>query len=627
MNKLLEKFGYSNINIREELLMLIVAILVLSVYSNTLQSPFVFDDRSHIASNPHIRITELTFDNISRAAFNNPLANRPIVTISFALNYYFHGYDVAGYHLVNILIHIINSLLVYYFLKTTLMISMGAYAVSGRRNGIRRNLDVRNQREISFMAFSAAAIWAVHPLHTQSVTYIVQRMNSMAAMFYILSFLLYVKGRIILIQKTSGLIAHGSKLKAEKIDSENEISSGKTKDTNFLVFSVICFFGSFFFGMLSFGSKQIAVTLPFFICLYELFFFQDLKRKWLKVFGIAVPAALVFLTAIILLINFDKQLIEIIIKSYDQFDFTLKQRVLTEFRVVIYYISLLFFPHPSRLIFDYNFPISFSLIEPVTTLFSIVTVFVLIILACVFAKRERLLSFSILWFFGNLVLESSVIGLDIVFEHRTYLPSMMLFLIPVLIFSRINKVRWAGIILLSAVIAVCSIWAYERNAVWRSKEIFWRDCVKKSPGNTRAQYNLGRSLIPSGRFDEAAEHFSEALRIDPDYPDARKNLEIARLYSDARKKYSEPDKIHNYLGIVLAKQGSVAHSVRNFIEALRINPEYEEAHYNLGRVLLAKGEVDKAVMHFNTALKINPDYANALTWLEKALLIQKKAGG
>ena len=93
-----------------------------------------------------------------------------------------------------------------------------------------------------------------------------------------------------------------------------------------------------------------------------------------------------------------------------------------------------------------------------------------------------------------------------------------------------------------------------------------------------------------------------------------------------KKKYSEPDKIHNYLGIVLAKQGSVAHSIRNFIEALRINPEYEEAHYNLGRVLLAKGEVDEAVTHFNAALKINPDYADALTWLEKTLLMQKKAG-
>jgi len=159
------------------------------------------------------------------------------------------------------------------------MISMGAYAVSGRGNDIRRHPDIRNQRKISFMAFSAAAIWAVHPLHTQSVTYIVQRMNSMAAMFYILSFLLYVKGRIILIQKTSGLIAHSSKLKAEKTDSENEISDGKRKNTNFLVFSVICFFGSFFFGMLSFGSKQIAVTLPFFICLYELFFFRISKEN------------------------------------------------------------------------------------------------------------------------------------------------------------------------------------------------------------------------------------------------------------------------------------------------------------------------------------------------------------
>ena len=106
-------------------------------------------------------------------------------------------------------------------------------------------------------------------------------------------------------------------------------------------------------------------------------------------------------------------------------DFTIPQRVLTEFRVVIFYISLLVLPHPSRLNLDHDLPLSLSLIDPITTILSLALIAGLIGLAFAVARKERLLSFCILWFFGNLVIESSVIGIELIYEHRIYLPSMM----------------------------------------------------------------------------------------------------------------------------------------------------------------------------------------------------------
>jgi hypothetical protein len=180
-----------------------------------------------IPDNRNIRLTNLNIDGITRAAFDGPSSYRPIAKISFALNYYFHRYNVLGYHLVNILIHITTGILLYMLVQMTL-------GLISRRSGYSFH---------RWIPFFTVLIWLVHPIQTQSVSYIIQRMNSMAAMFYLLSFLLYGKARL----------------------AENPKKKG------------VLFAACIMSGLLSFGSKEIAATLPFFLFLYDWYFFQDLR--------------------------------------------------------------------------------------------------------------------------------------------------------------------------------------------------------------------------------------------------------------------------------------------------------------------------------------------------------------
>ena len=159
------------------------------------------------------------------------------------------------------------------------------------------------------------------------------------------------------------------------------------------------------------------------------------------------------------------------------------ERILTQFRVVIYYLTLLAYPDPSRLNLDYDFPLSYSLLDPVSTLF---------VPYCRVYKSRRLLgqkrtflSFCILWFFGNLVIESSVIPLAIIYEHRTYMPSMFICLLAVSLGYRYIKIKWLGVALVVMVVTVFSFWTFQRNSVWRNPLALWSDCVKKSPRKAR----------------------------------------------------------------------------------------------------------------------------------------------
>ncbi|MDY6954312.1 MAG: tetratricopeptide repeat protein, partial [Thermodesulfobacteriota bacterium] len=534
-------------SMRQVLALSLLAILVFLIYSNTLEAPFTFDDVHNIRNNPHIRLTELTVEGLTRAALKSPASNRPAANISFALNYYFHQYDVTGYHLVNILIHITTGILLYFFAETFLHIpSLRSLSAPGR-----------------WVPFFAAFLWLVHPIHTQSVSYVVQRMNSMAAMFYVLSLLLYAKGRL---------------------------AGGKSKKW-------VLFAGSAVVGLLALGSKEIAATLPVFVLLYEWYFFQGLSKAWLKRhWAYLVGMAVLFAFISLLFLGLDP--LEKLQSGgdYARNEFTFEQRVLTQSRVIIYYLSLLLFPLPSRLNLDYDFPLSHSLMHPVSTLLSAGTIIALIGLACGLARRERLTSFCILWFMGNLAIESSVIPLAVIFEHRTYLPSMFVSLLVVTLAYRHTKLPWVAALVLCAMAAVGSVWTYERNGVWSEEVTLWSDCVKKSPQKARPHNNLGYALRKQERLDEAVIHYREALRIKPDYP-----------------------KAHSNLGASLALQGRLEEAIGHHAEALRIDPDFAEAHSNLGSALASLGRFEEAASHCYEALRIDPDFAEAHSNLGSAL--------
>jgi tetratricopeptide (TPR) repeat protein len=568
---------------RYEILFLsLLSLLIFCIYSNTLEAPFVFDDYANIQNNSSIRLNTFTIEEIIRAGFKSYIPSRPIANISFALNYYFNKYNTTGYHVVNILIHIITGIFLYLFLKTTLQLPL---------------LRFKSTTPVWIASFTVL-IWIVHPLHTQSVTYIVQRMNSLAAMFYILSMLLYVKARL-------------------------------TSDTRQ---RWVLYAGCTLSGLLALGSKEIALTLPFFFLLYEWYFFRDLCLVWFKRYFFSFAGVVVFLVLAALAYMGTDTLHNILFPAGD-FDFTLTQRVLTEFRVVMVYLKLLLFPHPSQLNIDYDFPLSRSFFDPMTTLLALGTIIGVIGLAWYLSKKERLLSFCVLWFFGNLVIESSVVMLDILFEHRTYLPSMLFSLLVVMFVVRAIKLPWLRVVGLCAVALVYAVWTYERNSLWANEVTLWRDCVAKSPHKARPYNNLAYALVRQGNIEEAVRHYTEALRIAPSYALAHNNLgdalsrqgkltEAVRHYTEALRLRPDYAEAHNNLGNALMDQGQVAEAVRHYTEALRINPNSVLAHNNLGSALAHQGQVAEAVRHYTEALRLNPNYAPAYNNLGNALARQ-----
>jgi hypothetical protein len=345
------------------------------VYSNTFYVPFQFDDRPNIIHHPYVQIKVLTWDRMEQLVRNTYKESiRFFSLFTFVLNYYFGGFNVYGYHLVNLIIHMTSGISLYWFLRLTF------------------NLPSLKEQygSISYkVALFTCLIFISHPIQTQSVTYIVQRMASMGGMFYLLSMALYVKGRL---------------------------SFGHARYFYFGGMALTYFLGVF--------SKENVAILPLFIFIYEFYFFQNLtvnvkgKRVLLILIG---SIGLILLAGLIL---WGKRYFDVIVEGYKIRNFTLEERVLTQFRVVLYYITLLIYPHPSRLNLDYDFPISKTILDPPSTLISILTIAGLIGYSIWVAKKRPVLSFFILWYFGNLVIESSIFPLEMVFEHRLYLPAV-----------------------------------------------------------------------------------------------------------------------------------------------------------------------------------------------------------
>jgi Flp pilus assembly protein TadD len=352
------------------------------------------------------------------------------------------------------------------------------------------------------------------------------------------------------------------------------------------------------FGILALGTKETAATLPCFILLYEWFFLQDLSHEWLRrhlpfligVFILLIGVSLIYL---------DGHPLAKILSRYELRNFTPTQRVFTEFRVVILYLSLLIYPHPNRLNLDYDFPLSHSLTDPLTTLLALVAIIGLLAWSCWLARKDRLISFCLLWYFGNLVIESSIIGLEIVFEHRTYLPSMMIILMAAILTDRHLRSNVLKIVMVCAITLVFSAWTYERNTIWSNAISLWSDVVKKSPQKVRPHNNLGNALKRQGKIEEAMAHFNIALQINPGYA-----------------------KAHNNLGTALASQGKTEQALKHFGMALYINPGYAAAHSNIGVALAGQDEFEKAIVHFRAALRLKPEYAKVHSNLGAALVRQ-----
>ncbi len=374
-------------------------------------------------------------------------------------------------------------------------------------------------------------------------------------------------------------------------------------------------------GLFGLASKENAAVLPVLILLYEWFFFQNLDRAWLKKQAgrIGLAAALLF---IIIYVYLGGTPVEKLMGMYEKRSFTPGQRLLTEPRVVLYYLTLLAYPHPSRLNLDYNFPLSISLLHPAVTLPAILALLGLVAGAVYAARRHRLLAFAVLWFLVTLSIESSVVGLALIFEHRTYLPSVFLFIAATVLLNEYIRPKSLSLGILGILILLSAVWTYQRNCVWSDVLRLWQDGAAKSPQSPRILNNLGMAYKNINQIEKARQAFQAALAGDPEMISALNNLGMIMLQAGhpeaglARFEKAiaiEPGyyDAHYNRGLALLEMGKINAAAAAFQEALRLNPFYVEAHNNLGVTLMRRLEIDSAITHFRRALKLNPAFLEA----------------
>ncbi|MBI5788325.1 MAG: tetratricopeptide repeat protein [Candidatus Schekmanbacteria bacterium] len=566
----------------------LIILVSIAAYSNSFKVPFVFDDGAHIVNNRGVQFDDLTPIRFERLKEAIKEKGRAAAEVSFAFNYYMGKLDTYGYHLFNLIVHILTALTVYAFIKNTLTLKLPGGMVSPGQASY--------EKIACQVALGTALLFTAHPVNSQAVTYIVQRMTSMATLFFITAMLAYIRGR-----------------------------KSHSKFAAFLWYAA-CFV-SF---LLALNSKQNAVTLPFFILLYEIYFFQCLDWKRIRknpLFITLFFAVIAAILGIALLSTGGKLFTHIFVEGYKSRPFTMGQRALTQLRVVTYYLSLLFYPHPSRLNLDYDFDLSYSLINPLSTLPCFFLIFGLIGLGFYLMKRRPVISFCIFWFFGNLVIESSIYPLDLVYEHRLYLPFLGFFwAVLTIIIKGIDRltvskagrmaVKLAG---LMYVVSLFNYWTYQRNDVWKSVISILEDVTAKSPKNSRQHVNLGVAYSAENQLDKAIVCYKKGIELDPNYPETYNNLgnaynrkgmldEAIAEYQKAiqmRYKYKEA---HNNLGSAYYKKGMYDEAIAEHRIALQIQDDCEKSLNNLGVAYSAKRMYPEAIAAFKKAIEVKPDF-------------------
>ncbi len=547
----------------------IIILLGIIIYSNSFDCSFHLDDLGRIVNNTRIR-------NLADVkGWSNIYPSRPFGMFTFALNYHFNQLDVQYYHLVNLIIHLINVFLVWWL--TFLIFSSSAM----KDQPIARNKKV--------LAFLTALLFVSHPLATQSVTYIIQRLASMAAMFYLLSLALYVKARL----------------------------ANNRNISTYLLFTA-----SLISAVLAMLTKENAFSLPFAIMLFELFFIRTKKlsinfRDYRVILLIAAFLSLL----IILLFKFSLSIFKPIPPTIygNSCTITPLNYFFTQFSVIVKYIQLLFLPINQNL--DYDFPISNSFFE-IRTLLCFMLLISLIIMAVLSFKRYRVISFGIFWFFITLSIESSFIPIsDVIFEHRTYLPSLGFFLIITsgIYFLLWNKHKYLAISIFVIIIGLNSKLTYERNKVWKDEQTLWSDVISKSPNKVRPIFNLGSSYSKIGQYDMAIPYFTKVIEINPKQVLCYSYRGFAYFklgqWDNAIADFSKvieitPNQLKVYLdqGVSYYNLGLWDKAIADFSKMLDINPKSKEAYYNRGIAYGTIGQIDKSIADYSNAIEIDPKY-------------------
>lgn len=528
------------------------------IYGRGLQAPFVFDDVV-FAESPIVHVTSLAE---LRDLVIAPGIPRKLTMVTFALNFWADGLRPLGYHLVNVVLHAIAGGLLFLLARRLLARAAEAW---WREHAAR-------------IAGLGALLWLAHPVHTQAVVYTWQRSTVLCTVFYLAALLGFVEGRERRGRARWGLWIGGGLCAAAAL-----------------------------------ATKEIAATLPAAAWLIERRFFAAPRhaRRWLTLAAAAGLAA-------IAIDYLGPRFVTMIEADFLRRGFTPGERLLTESRVVVHYLGLLAFPHPSRLMVDYDVALSRSLWSPPTTAPAVAAVASLLGLAWWWWPRRPLASFALFWFFGHLVIESTVIPLDLAYEHRLYLPSTIPLVIGAGLLWRAVGTGRAAWIALALLCAVLTVWSAMRVDVWRDPVRLWRDNAEKAPQKARVQGQLGKACLAARDRDCAWRAFARAVALDPALVSAENGLASVLIDLDgdlpraegllrsllAREPAYVPALVN--LGVVQLRRRQPAAAFETLSRAVRTEPNDRLVLLNLASAAMAVGRYDAAHAAADRGVRVWP---------------------
>ncbi len=541
-----------------------IVLAALAAYGNSFSGPFVFDDLPTITDNPTIRhLGSAWFPPVDSTA-----GGRPLLNLTFALNYAISGTAAWSYHALNLLIHILAGLTLFGLVRRTLLrLELSHY---GRPP---------TAASATVLAFFVAIIWVVHPLQTESVTYIIQRAESLMGLFYLLTLYCFVRST----DETG-----------ERQQARGERPEKKTRDTEVIrpPASGLWPLASCLFCFLGMATKEVMVSAPLMVLLYDRTFiagtfraaWQQRRRLYLNLAGTWI-------------------LLGCLVASTRGRNGTAGFGVnvgwwsyaLTQFRAIVHYLRLSLWPDPLVLYYGTGLATRAAEIVPYAAI-----VLLLAFGTAVALWRRPAVGFLGCWFFAILAPSSSIVPVatQTMAEHRMYLPLAAVVLLVLSVLYRLLGRRAAyactGLAVLLTVLTL------HRNEAYQSDIGLWKDTVAKCPDNERAFYNLGCSLEKEpAQEPEAIAAYEAALRINPGYAEA-----------------------HNNLGTALLKMpGRLPDAIAQYEAAIRINPDYAQAHFNLGNALRDRpGRLPDAIVEYEAALRTDPDSVQTHVNLGTALL-------
>ena len=643
----------------------VIVLAAVAVYWNSFAGVFVFDDWASVVENPTIRRWQSVSQCLSPPRNGETVSGRPLLNLSLAINYAVSGTRTWSYHFVNLLLHIVNALLLFGLLRRTFgligirnsearfgnaeagpgRVVEACQAADGRRavdhevgdghsdpsqeSGGKRSAASKETQATradhltqhtahstlhTMLAFAIAGLWTVHPLQVEAVTYIVQRGESLASLFYLLTLYGLIRGATP--ERDCGFgIGGWNKPYSSFANPQSPIAN---RFFWYLAAMLACLLGM--------ATKEIMLTAPVVALLYDRTFLAGsfgsaLRRRWGLYLGLAATwSLLIYLVLSTGLIYRGSEL------NYPSW----WRYALTEPKAILHYLRAALWPYPLCVYYAWPVAESWREIWPALAMVGVCG------LATIWALLKRpAWGFVGAWSFLILAPTSSIIPTrDVVFDHRMYLPLAAVLTLLVLDAYTVGRsavhsglirsgtARVLGLCLLAVIGVPWGMLTVARNQCYRSVIDLWQDTLSKAPNNPFAHNNLGVSLAGLGQVDAAVVHFQRAFEIQPDYAEAHINLgnTLAGLgqIEGAIAQYQEAIHIqpnyalaYNNLGNALAGRGQVEEAIVQYQKAIHIRPEFAQAHYNLGNVLAGRGRIADATDHYERALENQPDYADA----------------